>query len=393
MLETLFWTFFLLFLSSWLVYPLLLALMSLVLRRHDGCWKDPDPWPQVSVMISARNEGDVIGARIENLLGQDYSGELQVLVGSDASEDRTEDVAGSFSDRGVVLYASRERLGKPRMVQRLLELATGTVLVFTDADTVFAPDTVSRLVRPYSDPSVGCVDGNRRNSLAGETCESIYWRYEKAVKTFCSRMGAVLGATGAVFSVRRDLFRPLSSGRADDFEIAVMARLQGFHCVFDPGAVAAEPSPDDSRQYRRMVRIVSWMVVSCLMLMGRALARGRIFLFLQLLVHKMLRWLSGVFLVLATVMAGLLVPETFYTVIFMLLCIFHAAAAAGMLLRGGIPSKLNGGFPSKLNGGIPSKLLFPYYFWLMNVAAADGILRTLCGRPVETWEKRKGGSD
>lgn len=385
MLETLFWTSFLLFLSSWLIYPLVLALLSLFLRRHGGSWEDPDPWPPVSVMVSARNEGDVIGARIENLLAQDYAGDLQVLVGSDASDDRTEEVVGSFSDRGVVLYAGRERLGKPRMVQRLLELATGSVLVFTDADTVFAPDTVSRLVRPYSHPSVGCVDGNRRNSLSGETCESMYWRYEKAVKGLCSRMGAVLGATGAVFSVRRDLYSPLSPGRADDFELAVMARMQGYHCVFEPEAVAAEPSPDDSRQYRRMVRIVSWMVVSCLMLMGRALARGRVFLFLQLLVHKMLRWLSGFFLVMATVFAGLLVPETVYTLLFALLCIFHASAAAGMLLRRRPPSKLS--------GRIPPKLLFPYYFWLMNGAAADGILRTLSGRPVETWDKKKGGSD
>ncbi|MBN2588123.1 MAG: glycosyltransferase [Candidatus Fermentibacteraceae bacterium] len=377
MTERLFWVFLVLFLSSWMLYPLVIAVLALFIRRHRDSWETPSEWPAVSVLVAARNEEETIGSRIANLLDQDYSGKLEILVGSDSSDDRTDAIVRSFSSRGVVLHRSPERIGKPLMLLRLREMASGSVLVFTDADTVFAEETVSRLVTPYSNPRVGCVDGCRRNSLDRDTCESIYWRYEKTVKRLCSHMGAVLGATGAVFSIRRDLFAPVSPGRGDDFELAVMARVQGYDCVFNQDAVAMEPSPDDSMQYRRMVRIVSWMLRSCVLLMGRALRRGRIFLFLQLLVHKMLRWFSGLFLIAATVLAGSLSGGSVtYTAIFIMMCLFHAAAAGGLLLR----------------RRMPSGLLFPYYFWLMNGAAIDGIIRALSGNPMETWEKGKGGA-
>jgi cellulose synthase/poly-beta-1,6-N-acetylglucosamine synthase-like glycosyltransferase len=373
---TLFWIFTLLFLSSWMIYPVFILVLSIFVKKHGATWEEPSPWPSVSVLVAARNEEGCIGARIGNLLEQEYQGELEILVGSDGSEDGTDSVVSSFSSRGVVLHSSPRRVGKPLLLQQMQAMARGDVLVFTDSDTVFAPGTVARLVTPYSDPRVGCVDGSRRNSLEGETCESIYWRYERAVKDLCSRMGAVLGATGAVFSLRRELFDPLSPSRGDDFELAVMARMKGYDCVYSGEAVAMEPSPDDARQYRRMVRIVSWMLGSCLLLMGRSFRRGRVLLFLQLLFHKLLRWLSGLFLAAATVFAGILsAGEGPYRAVFLLLCLFHAAALAGLLLR----------------GRIPSKLLFPYYFWLMNGAAIDGILRALSGNPVETWEKRKGG--
>jgi cellulose synthase/poly-beta-1,6-N-acetylglucosamine synthase-like glycosyltransferase len=370
-----FWVLLSLFLSSWLVYPLLLLLLSSLHGKYHGKWQEPDSWPSVSVLISARNEEDVIAARIRNLLQQDYEGDLEVLVGSDSSSDGTDEIVDSFYSQGVLLHRSEKRIGKPMMIQQLMARASGDIVVFTDADTVFSPSTIRELVLPYSHPGIGCVDGSRRNSLDEETCESIYWRFEKFIKGLCSRMGSVLGATGAVFSIRRNLFRPLSPRRADDFELAVMVRLQGFDCVFNQDAVAMEPSPDDSRQYRRMVRIVSWMIISGLLLMGRALRRGKVMLFFQLLFHKFLRWLSGLFLLAVTVYAGLLADSSLYGVIFICLCAFHLMAALGALLR----------------DALPSRLLFPYYFWLMNWAAIDGILRTMSGHPVETWESREAG--
>lgn len=377
MTVALFWICLLLFLSSWMIYPLALALLAAFRKKYGPSWDDPASWPSVSVLIAARNEEEVIGARIENLLEQDYRGSMEILVGSDSSSDSTDGIVDSFASGGVVLHRSPVRIGKPLMLKELSELASGEILVFTDSDTVFARDTVRMLVAPYAHPEVGCVDGSRRNSLDRETCESIYWRYERSVKSLCSRLGAVLGATGAVFSVRKDLFAPVSPGRGDDFELAVMTRLQGYDCVFNQDAVAMEPSPDDARQYRRMVRIVSWMVVSCLILMGRALRRGRIGLFLQLSFHKLLRWLSGFFMIATTMLAGILSGgEGPYLAIFLLLCLFHVSAAVGLVLR----------------DRLPSKVLFPYYFWLMNGAAIDGILRALSGNPVETWEKGKDGA-
>ena len=371
-----FWIVFGLFLSPWFIYPSVLIGMSILFRQYSSSWKKPDEWPSVSVLIAARNEEAVIASRIRNLLEQDYEGSIEILIGSDSSDDETDSVAGSFRDRGVILHRSANRIGKPLMIRELLELSSGEIIVFSDADTVFAPATITELVTPFSNPSVGCVDGSRRNSLDADTCESIYWKYETAIKKMCSSIGAVLGATGAVFALRRVLFKPLSTRRADDFELAVMTRIQGWSCVFNKNAVASEPSPGDAAQFRRLVRIVSWMFVSGILLMGKALKKRMFPLFLQLFVHKILRWFSGLLLALATVLAGFLAGGHFYLILFILMCLFHTTAVAGWLLK----------------RHMPSKLLFPYYFWLMSIAAIDGILRVISGNPVETWEKRSKGS-
>ena len=370
-----FWIVLGLFLSPWLIYPLVLIGISRFFRQYSSTWKRPDEWPSVSVLIAARNEEAVIASRIQNLLEQDYGGSIEILIGSDSSDDETDSVAGSFIDQGVILHRSANRIGKPLMIKELLKLSCGEIIVFSDSDTVFAPATITELVTPFTNPSVGCVDGSRRNSLDGDTCESIYWKYETAIKKMCSSVGAVLGATGAVFALRRNLFMPLSARRADDFELAVMTRIQGYSCVFNEDAVASEPSPGDAEQFRRLVRIVSWMFVSGILLMGKALRKCMFPLFLQLLVHKVLRWLSGLLLAAATVLAGFLAGGLFYLILFILLCLFHAVAMAGWLLT----------------RHMPSKLLFPYYFWLMSIAAIDGILRVLSGNPVETWENKSKG--
>jgi cellulose synthase/poly-beta-1,6-N-acetylglucosamine synthase-like glycosyltransferase len=373
-MELLFWICAALCLIPYLLYPaLLLLLASLRGGKKTDAIPDRPYLPKVSVLIAARNEEGVIAQRIQNLLGQSYPGQVEIIVGSDASEDGTDDVVRSYEERGVSLYRSPKRLGKPGILQKLNEIATGEILVFTDADTVFAETTVAELVSPFADPTVGCVDGSRRNSLETESCESTYWRYEKTIKQLCSLLGAVLGATGAVFAVRRELFTPLAPNRADDFELAVMPRIAGYSCVFNADAVAVEPTPDDTQQYRRMVRIVSWMTVSAFLLLGKALARGKLFLVLQLILHKALRWTAGLFLIGATVLAGLLWGQTFYRVVFLLLMAFHFLALMGYLLK----------------DRLPSKLLLPYYFWLMNLSSIAGLLRLLVGNPIETWERRR----
>lgn len=370
--EIIFWVSAGLLILHYAGYPLALALA--VLLRGGGRGGEPAEGApaKVSVLISARNEERHIGARIENILAQDYEGPVEILVGSDASTDETDRIVSGFE--GVRLLRSEARSGKPRMLQALRRIASGEVLVFTDADTVFAPGTIGSLVRPFADPRVGCVDGVRLNSLDGSTCESTYMKYERWIKRMCSSFGAVLGGTGAVFALRASAFLPLAEDRADDFELAVMARMQGFGCVCAPGAVAVEPSPDDRAQYRRMVRIVSWMSGSGLRMFVMSLSRGRPGLALQLLVHKVLRWVSGYLLIAATVCAGALSASEPYSSIFWLLMVFHTLALAGLLLGNALPG--------------PAR--FPFYFWVMNLAAMVGFARMAAGRPVETWDRRAG---
>jgi cellulose synthase/poly-beta-1,6-N-acetylglucosamine synthase-like glycosyltransferase len=363
-----FWTCSGLVLLNYVLYPLSLLLMSRITSRRRA--PAVETWPSVSVLISARNEERLIGERLDNILAQDYPGPIEILVGSDSSTDSTDSLVSARSSCGVRLFRSDSHAGKPRMLQTLAANASGSILVFTDCDTVFARDAIRKLVEPFADPSVGCVDGSRSNSLEGDTCESAYWRYERWIKELCSSLGAVLGATGAIYALRREVYEPLTAERADDFELAVMPRIRGWRCVFTPEARAVEPAPDDRRQHRRMARLISWMVVSGMLLAWRALRAGRPLLALQITVHKMLRWISGFLVIAATVSSGLLWALPFYRTAFLLLMAFHLLAAAGWAS----------------GARLPGRLLLPYYFWLMNTASMEGVVRAVVTRPRYVWK-------
>lgn len=351
-------------------YPALLLVAGLIRRKRGKCAFTT--LPRVSCLVAARNEGRCIASRIENLLSQDYPAHLlEIIVGSDASTDDTEGVVESFSERGVVLYRSEQRVGKSGIMIGLSAMATGEILVLTDANTVFRPDTVSQLVEPFADPSVGCVDGSRRNSLGVETCESAYWRYETMLKKLCGKLGSVLGTTGAVSALRRELFKPAGPKRADDFETGVMVRMQGKECVFNPEAVALEPSDTDQSQYRRMVRIVAQYFGMAVRFFFMAVGRGRLWLALQLLLHKILRWQIGVFALAAVVSLFILAGTgPVYAALMWLMVLFNLAAVAGAV-AGRV---------------LPRAFMMPYYFWLMGFSAIHGMAKLLMRGPTLLWD-------
>ncbi len=352
------------------VYPLIMFLLGLFFPRRKGSsFKE---YPIVSVMVAARNEEKCIGDRLRNLLAQDYpKDKFEILVASDVSTDRTDEIVKSFEGSGVRFLRLERRMGKSALMVELSKRARGKILVFTDANTQFNPDTVRELVEPFADPAVGCVDGSKQNSLNSITCESIYWRYEQMLKALGSRIGAVLGATGAVFAVRRNLYNPPDPARADDFETAVSTRIQGFACLYNHRAIAVEPTPDDVSQYRRLVRIVSWMIGSAFSLSGKAVKRKRYCLALQLAIHKILRWNMGVFAIIASIASILLaIYDSPVNLFFVSTTVFNSIALAG-----------------KVAGSrMPSSLRLPYFFWLMCLASLSGIVRAVSSRSVSVWD-------
>jgi len=352
------------------LYPVAMIILGLIVPRRKRY--SYEQYPFTSVMVAARNEEKCISTRIQNLLEQDYPGDrYEILVGSDASTDSTDTIVNSFADSGVRFFRSEERLGKSALMVHLSKIARGDILVFTDANTQFRQNTVRELVEPFADPSVGCVDGSKQNSLAYVTCESVYWRYERWLKALGSRLGAVLGATGAVFSVRRSLYNPADTSRADDFETAVSTRIKGFACLYNSEAVAAEPTPDNSSQYHRLVRIVSWMIGSAFSLFWKALKAGRIGLALQLAVHKILRWNMGIFAVLAS-LSGIALgfADSFSSPMFLSVTVFNILALIGILLKNRIPSIFR----------------LPFFFWLMCLASLQGVFKAIAARSASTWD-------
>ena len=352
------------------LYPLILFLLGFF--RKVVVSNNLTDFPFVSIMVAARNEERCIGGRLQNLLAQDYpSDRFEILVASDVSTDKTDEIVKSFPDKKIHFLRSSKRMGKSALMFELSKIAKGDILVFTDANTQFRSDTVRELVKPFSNKSVGCVDGSKRNSLSMVTCESVYWRYEQWIKALGSKIGAVLGATGAVFAVRKDLYTPSDPSRADDFETAISTRIKGYHCLYNSNAVAAEPTPDNSSQFNRLVRIVSWMAGSAVTLFHQALVKRKYFLATQLFIHKMLRWNMGLFAILASFAAIFLgILDSPLNLIFISVFSFNLLAILGK-------------FESTR---LPSLFRLPYFFWLMSLASLFGVVKAISSRAVSVWD-------
>src|SRR5438105_1541261 len=253
MLAIVFWVALLAVVHTYVLYPLVLFFTDAV-SQAGSAWgylggherrRPPAQLglPTVSVLVAAHDEAACIARRLENLLAQDYpEGKLEILVGSDGSTDGTEEIVRRYASRGVKLSAAA-RCGKAGVLARLLGLASGDVLVLTDANTEFERDAVRRIVQPLRDPQVGLVCGRLvlHTPLGAPVAEGSYWRLESLLKLYESRRGCVMGANGALYAVRRHLFPPFPAGTVvDDFVAALRVLKAGYEIRYEPEAIAHE---------------------------------------------------------------------------------------------------------------------------------------------------------
>lgn len=356
-------------------YALLLALLSLLGGARP--WKRADAEPSVTLIVSALNEAAVIGRKIENSLALDYPRErLEVIVVSDASEDGTDEIVRGFVGQGAQLLRMPQRSGKTLGLNAAVERARGEVVVFSDANAMYAHDAIRKLVRNFADPAVGAVVGESTYVDAqaeSERQEGLYWRYEIAIKRLESAVGSVVGGDGAIYAVRRQLYRPMAADALSDFVNPLQVIAAGFRCVYEPEGRSAERAADSfEREFRRKVRIVN-RAVRALFRMRRLLNPLRYGLFsVQLISHKLLRWLVPLMLV---AVAALNVALLDSGPVYQLTCAGQAALYSLALL----------GHLLRRKRSIPALLSVPYYFCLVNAASALGILDALRGRTYTTW--------
>src|SRR4030095_12067271 len=218
-------------------------------RRHRAIVDRRSEPRKVTVVISAYNEERSLEAKIRNVLATDHPRErLQVLVVSDGSTDRTDDIARSYESRGVRLLAQPTRRGKSLGLNDAVGRARGDIIVFTDANATFTPETIPTLLRYFADAKVGLVTGYTQYESrgTGEVARAthLYTSLERAIKGPESRGGCCVGADGAVFAMRRRLFHPLRHDDINDFVIPLTVIAQGSECVFASGAWCAEPTTD-----------------------------------------------------------------------------------------------------------------------------------------------------
>ena len=362
-------------------YPILIGLLG---------WLMPKPIrqaniePTVTLLISAFNEEHILGEKLKNALELDYpKSKMEILVISDASMDRTDQIVRSFSDQGVALLRMEERGGKTLGLNAAMKVAKSDIVIFSDANIMYRIDTIRRLVQNFADVSVGCATGDSQYvddpHSAAHAQENSYWGYERFIRSMESMVASTVGGDGAIFAIRRELYQPLSPETINDLVIPLQIVVKGYRAVFEPTAIGREPSAGDFRkEFRRKRRIVnrSWRGV---MSVPGVLNPFRVGMFAwQVWSHKVLRWLVLPFLLIGFLGC---------------LSAYELGTVYQIGVWGGIASILvaTAGpfFPSSL-GGVSKLIQTVFYFYLVNLAAILGVAKALGGRVDRIWAPERG---
>jgi cellulose synthase/poly-beta-1,6-N-acetylglucosamine synthase-like glycosyltransferase len=287
-LEIIFWASFGALLWTHVLYPLA---VSLLVRVRTRAVRRAEIEPSVSVIVAAHNEEPVIARRLENLLALDYPAEkLRVVVTSDASTDRTEEIAAGFAGVQVI---RNPRGGKVAAQDNAVRSTESELVAFTDANATWAPDALRQLVANFADPDVAYVCGQLVLEAAdGSNREGVYWRYEMAQRLAESRLGSVTGGNGSIYAVRRSDYLEVDPKWGHDLAFPYRMVQAGRRAVYEPGALAFEkPTPSNETEYRRKVRMFEhcWEIT----LRGSILKRLPFGYRVAVISHRILRYGSG----------------------------------------------------------------------------------------------------
>jgi cellulose synthase/poly-beta-1,6-N-acetylglucosamine synthase-like glycosyltransferase len=308
------------------LYPATVALAARVRTRRVE--RDDGYLPSVAVIVTAYNEEDAIERRLENLRALDYPPQLlEIVVTSDASTDRTEELAEAAGARVI----RNPRGGKVAAQDAAVRVTEAEIVAFSDANATWAPDAVRKLVRNFADPRVAYVCGRLRlEAPDGSNKEGIYWRYELVTRAGESSLGSVTAGNGAIYALRRSDYVEVDPRFGHDLSLPYLMVQHGRRAVYEPEALAFErPTPTNESEYRRKVRMFehSWLIV----LRGRMLRRQPPGYLLALVSHRHLRYASGLLhLVLLGSSLALLGHGAVYAVFLGLQLGLLAAALAGV---------------------------------------------------------------
>jgi cellulose synthase/poly-beta-1,6-N-acetylglucosamine synthase-like glycosyltransferase len=334
-------------------------------------------WPAVTMLVAAHNEASVIQEKIENCLAIDYpSDRFRVVIASDGSQDATNALVSACPDPRIQLIAYSQRRGKIGTLNATIPALPDEIIVMSDANTMYAPDAVRKLVRHFADERVGCVCGELilEDPQSGGSGEGLYWKYETVLKRMESRCGFLLGATGGIFAMRKSLFQPLPAGTiVEDFVTGMKILEQGHQVRYEPEARATEfTAPTMGDEMRRKSRIGAGGF-QAIGMTAAMLNPSRGLPALGYWSHKILRWFAP-FLMLGALAANVpLAGEPAYA-------LFLAAqiVAYGIGLQGLLPNPAD------------YRLVRPIrYFFLMNLALLIGFFRFARGTQRVTWERAR----
>lgn len=379
-LEGLFWLSLLALAYTYVGYPALMCAWGAVRPRRSCVSATKSATKSmISVVIIAHNEASRIGARLENLLKLDYPRDrLEVIVASDGSTDDTVERARAYERAGVVVIACDRRRGKPSVLNEVVPRATGDIVVLADARQRFQSTALAAVVRHFADPGVGAVSGElvlTRNGEATTVGEGVgfYWRYEKLIRKSESRADSTVGATGAIYAIRRRLFEPLAADTIlDDVLVPMRIARRGYRVLFESDARAYDHvAPTAREEFRRKVRTIA----GNFQLFAREpwlLSPFQNRLWFQTVSHKGLRLTAPVFHATALGANLIVAAQPMYRYMLAAQIVFYVVALGGFALR-------------NTRRRLPL-VAVPYTICLLSWATAIAFVRYVTGRQKVTWD-------
>ena len=364
-------------------YPIFLALIGPLVRRRQRL---DDAVPTVSLIIAAHNEEACIARKIENTLALDYPRDrLKIIVASDGSSDRTDEIVRSFSHLGITLCRF-PRTGKTGVQNQVAKIAKGEILVFSDANAMYRPDAIRKLVRNFADSEVACVSGQlvyQTDRVGAGDSERSYWDYEKFMKRRESDLSSLIGANGSIYAVRRADYVEIDNDLISDLVEPLALVRRGKRVVYEPEAISVEEASSTYKdEFCRKVRILTRSIRGVLHM--RALFnpfRYGIFSF-QLIVHKLMRYMVPLFLLTGSAALAALAAlgSDGYRELFVLAI---GVVAAAVFVGRGLG-------PQRPNALIRAFHLF-YYYLIVNYALVLAWINVLKGTRMVLWAPTRKG--
>ncbi|GAB1265252.1 glycosyltransferase family 2 protein [Aurantivibrio infirmus] len=377
MFTFLFWLLAFLSLYSYFFYPLCLKLL-VWLRERSGELQDESQKnapTSLTLIITAYNEEERIAEKLENTLELDFnSGSLEIIVASDCSSDRTDEIVKQFEDRGVRLVRAQERLGKENAQLTAIRESNGDVIVFSDTATKIPEDGLTKLVEYFADPKIGAVSSEDRFvSQSGEVAgEGAYVKYEMWLRGEESKLAGLIGLSGSFFAARREVCAEWDIHSPSDFNTALNCARLGLVAVTAPDVLGFyQDLKDPAKEYQRKIRTVI-RGITALSRHAEVLNPFTFGVFsFQVISHKLMRWLVPWFLIALFLTTAIVANQgSIYALALIAQIGFYIVALAAH-------------YNHKLQNNSVVKII--YFFVQVNIALFDASCRYLAGTRMTTW--------
>jgi cellulose synthase/poly-beta-1,6-N-acetylglucosamine synthase-like glycosyltransferase len=374
--QIIFWSAALAVVYVYVGYPTLLGLIAAFTPRRQ--LSDSPTAPSLSVLIAACNEEANIEEKLKRTVQLDYPADrLEILVLSDGSQDRTDEIVRGFPDPRVRLVRVAERRGKTNAQNVGVKHATGEVLIFSDATTIYHPQALHYLASNYEDPRVGAASGRYQYFDARQTSPTAlgtiaFWNYENMIKVWQSRINTLTGCCGCIYSVRRSAYTELAPDIISDLVQPLWVIQKGYRVVLEDRALAHEETTESTaEEFAMRVRVVTRGMRGLLSVPQLLKPWKYPWIAFQLFSHKVLRWMVPLLLLLLLISSAVLMKQPIFRILLALQLSFYGLALLQLLVpmhRWWKP------------------LGVPLYFCTLNAAAALGMIELLRGKKYVVWQ-------